>query len=59
MTTFATREHSREPGDIAGIVVRRRSSRRDTFEAIGLLLGVLIILLALALTVGATLPIGP
>lgn len=59
MTTFATREHGREPSDIAGIVARRRSSRRDTFEAIGLLLGVLIILLGLALTVGATLPIGP
>jgi len=59
MTTFATREHGREPGGITGMAVMRRSSRRDTLEALGLLLGVLVILLGLALTVGATLPIGP
>ena len=59
MTTFATSQPGGEPVGIGGIAVVRRSSRRDTVEALGLLLGVLGILLGLALTVGATLPIGP
>ncbi len=59
MTTFAVSQHSGEPGGTAGDAVIGRPSRRDTIEALGLLLGMLGILLVLALTVGATLPIGP
>ncbi len=41
MTTFATSRHGGEPGGIAGVAVIRRSGRRDTIEALGLLLGML------------------
>ena len=40
----------------SGILVERRASRRDRFEALGLLLGILGILIVVAMTVGAAAP---
>jgi hypothetical protein len=40
----------------SGILVERRASRRDRFEALGLLLGILGILVVVAMTVGAAPP---
>ena len=40
----------------SGILVGRRASRRDKFEALGLLLGILGVLLVVAMTVGAASP---
>jgi len=40
----------------SGILVGRRASRRDTFEALGLLLGILGVLLVVAMTAGAPPP---
>lgn len=52
MTTTPAREPGGELGGGAGILVGRRARRRDEFEALGLLLGILGILLVLAVTVG-------
>jgi len=40
----------------SGVLVGRRASRRDRFEALGLLLGILGVLLVVAMTVGAAPP---
>lgn len=49
-----------EPGGAlsggTGIEVRLRLRRRDTVEAIGLLLGILVVLLVIAMTLGVTPP---
>ncbi len=64
MTTFAGPEPRSETGDLVRAVAIRAgvgatgSSRREAFETLGLLLAVLGILLGLALTVGASIPIG-
>ena len=64
MTTFAGPEPRSETGDLVRAVGARAgvgatgSSRREAFETLGLLLAVLVILLGLALTVGASIPIG-
>jgi hypothetical protein len=58
MTTFATPELTGELGVVAEIRVVLRPDRRDTLEALGLILGMLGILLGVVLTVGAAFPIG-
>jgi hypothetical protein len=49
-------ELGREVAGGPGILVGRRTSRRDRFEALGLLLGILGILIVVAMTVGAAPP---
>ncbi len=58
MTTFATPELTGELGVVAEIRVVLRPDRRDTLEALGLILGMLGILLSVVLTVGAAFPTG-
>jgi hypothetical protein len=53
MTTFAVPDHDAPAIDLARLVAVTHSSRRDTLEAIGLLLGTLGILLGLALVIGS------
>ena len=59
MTTFATPSSGGEPGGVTATAILRPTTRRARVEALGLLWGVLGVPLGLALTVGATLPIGP
>lgn len=49
-------ELGRELAGGPGIVVGRRTSRRDRFEALSLLLGILGVLLVVAMTAGAASP---
>lgn len=49
-------ELGRELAGGSGILVGRRASRRDRFEALCLLLGILGVLLVVAMTVGAAPP---
>ena len=56
MTTIESPELSRDLASGSGILVGRRASRRDKFEALGLLLGILGILVVVAITVGAAPP---
>jgi len=56
MATVRAREPARELAGGAGILVGRRARRRDRFEALGLLLGILGVLLFVAVTVGAAPP---
>jgi len=49
-------ELGREVAGGPGILVGRRASRRDRFEALCLLLGILCVLLVVAMTVGAAPP---
>ncbi len=52
MTSVEARELDRDLSGRAGIPVARRTSRREEFELLGLLLGILLVLLVLALTIG-------
>jgi hypothetical protein len=52
MTSVEAREVDGDLSGRAGIPVARRTSRRDEFELLGLLAGILLILLVLALTLG-------
>ncbi|MGO9181148.1 MAG: hypothetical protein ACLQBX_12535 [Candidatus Limnocylindrales bacterium] len=52
MTSIEARELDGDLTRKAGIPVARRSSRRDEFEVLGLLAGILLVLLVLALTLG-------
>ena len=52
MTSVEAREVDGDLTRRAGIPVARRTSRRDEFELLGLLAGILLILLVLALTLG-------
>ena len=49
-------ELSRDLASGSGILVGRQASRRDRFEALGLLLGIIGILVVVAITVGAAPP---
>ena len=49
-------ELSRDLASGSGILVGRQASRRDRFEALGLLVGILGVLLVVAMTVGAAPP---
>jgi hypothetical protein len=49
----------REQAGSAAIETGRRTSRRDSFEAVGLLLGILVILLVVTLVIGIAPPAGP
>jgi hypothetical protein len=57
MTTIEAPELGRELGGGTGTLVGRGARRRDRFEALGLLLGILGILLVVAVTVGAAPPV--
>jgi hypothetical protein len=52
MTSIEARERDGDLTRRAGIPVARRASRGDEFELLGLLVGILLILLVLALTIG-------
>ena len=53
MTTFTAPDHDAPLIDVARFVAVPRASRRDTLEAIGLLLGTLGILLGLVVVLGS------
>jgi hypothetical protein len=53
MTTIESPELSRDLASGSGILVGRQASGRDRFEALGLLVGILGVLLVVAMTVGA------
>ena len=55
MTVEATLP-GRDQADGAAIETGRQTNRRDSFEAIGLLLGILVILFLVTLAVGVTPP---
>jgi hypothetical protein len=55
MTVEATLP-GREPAVVATIETGRQENRRDALEAVGLLLGILVILLVVTLVIGVTLP---
>jgi hypothetical protein len=57
MTTIEAPGLSRERAGGAGILPGRGARRRDRFEALGLLLGILGVLLVVAVTVGAAPPV--
>lgn len=46
----------REPAGSAALETGRQANRRDSLEAVGLLLGILVILLLVTLTIGVTPP---
>ena len=46
----------REPAGIGAIETGRQENRRDSLEAVGLLIGILVILLLVTLAVGVTPP---
>jgi hypothetical protein len=52
VTTIEAREHGGDLAGSTGIPDERRAHRRDDLEMLGLLLGVLLVLLVLALTIG-------
>ena len=52
MTTIEARERGGELAGGTGIPVERPARRRDELEMLGLLLGILLVLLVLALTIG-------
>ena len=52
MTTFAAHDHDTSAPDVAPIAALPRASRRDELGAVGILLGTLAMLLALALLLG-------
>jgi len=52
MTSIKARELDGDLTGRAGIPVARRTSRGEEFELLGLLLGILLVLLVLALTIG-------
>ena len=56
MVTVGAPEPARGLAGGAGILVARRARQRDRFEALGLLLGILGVLVFVALTVGAVPP---
>jgi hypothetical protein len=56
VTTVEAPEPAGELAGGAGILVGRRARRRDRFEALGLLLGILGVLLVVAATVGVAPP---
>ena len=58
MATFDTSRQGPDYGFLAGPTVTLRPTRRARLEALGLLLGTLGVLLALALTIGGAGPIG-
>lgn len=58
MKTTGTRGQGTEPNGDADESVVSRESRRESLETVALLLGTLVILLGLALAMGAPLPIG-
>jgi hypothetical protein len=53
MTTFASPDHDAPAVQGARLVAVKHASRRDTLEAIGLLVGTLGILLGLAVMLGS------
>ncbi|MEO5919429.1 MAG: hypothetical protein ABIQ17_07705 [Candidatus Limnocylindrales bacterium] len=58
MATFGTSSRGTEPGGQAEEEVDSRLSRRDSLEALALLLGMFVIFLGLAFTMGASIVIG-
>ena len=52
MTTIDARERGGDLAGSPGIPDERRAHRRDDLEMLGLLLGILLVLLVLALTIG-------
>jgi hypothetical protein len=58
MTATEAPETGRQRAGGPGNLVERQARRRGDIEALGLLLGILGVLLVLALTVGASPPIG-
>ena len=58
MATFGTSDRDIETGRQVEDKVDIRLSRRDSLEALALLVGMFVIFLGLAFTMGASLPIG-
>lgn len=53
MTVIDVPRPGSETADVVGVLAGRRVGRRDRFEAVGLLVGILGVLVVVAMTVGA------